>query len=844
MKSSTKKFVIISSIAFIIYFTLGCIFSYFQDSTSFENLFFGADTPRVIIDLSFRIENHYRVLVHPLFVILFQPIIYCLSLIFTNKLISIIFLQSLLNGLSIGIINNLLDKLTKNKIVSYLLTGILAVSFSQIVFSATIETYSFSQFFLILLIYVTYSKTGKKLNKNDFLLLSILGIFSLGITLTNYFVYFLATLYLCIKISDCKWSDKFKNLILLNIIPISLGVMLSELQSVIFPESGLFFKDNLNGFLSGTSEEIVYIEPFGFHSIVNQLKTVIGYSFIAPRIAFKIIEGLNVLSFSTFYTIEKVFILLIILLLVILAIKFIYMNRKKLKEHHFLYFLICAFLFNFILHLFYGNSESFLYINHYQFLLILIIGYFIKNSIQNINKKIYIILILIFLLEVIFNIIGLIRIFNLVSSITPTNSYTTIIGCIYILPIILILIAMKKFKYKKLILFISIIGLILVNVLIKNAFYYNIETYLFPEYADKYNQYLEQMNQLKNNLSIQETYNLENKIYFFGMGNRRKLLYSRGKLYDLNSGEQLLNEKISKEMIIPNNYMVVLENNKKEKIIIYENENGIYLEKNKNKTILYESEEKINLPEFANHKYSEILKVLHQEILFNIEDSIMKPNILVYNNGWYRDAFVGVMVLEKTNNEFLIKDWIDNIDSLFDYQNKMPEADNLGELLYLIYATKSNNPIINEIIEEINRIKSENNSDYIQGYTDGTMLAYYPTAIAKFALEKLNIKNDLKLPSENDAYTKLTWFYYQNVVNEVTDSIDYPYLGWANYHYNQKNVTLYICDNLYPLSYERNGTYANYIELPYLLNDYKKANISPTHVWDAAEKFLLIYELQ
>ena len=97
MKPSTKKLIITSSIAFIIYFTLGCVFSYFQDSTSFENLFFGADTPRVIIDLSFRIENHYRTIVHPLFIIFFQPIIYFLSLILTNKLISIIFLQSILN---------------------------------------------------------------------------------------------------------------------------------------------------------------------------------------------------------------------------------------------------------------------------------------------------------------------------------------------------------------------------------------------------------------------------------------------------------------------------------------------------------------------------------------------------------------------------------------------------------------------------------------------------------------------------------------------------------------------------------------------------------------------------
>lgn len=841
MKPATKKMIIISSIAFIIYFTLGCVFSYFQDSTSLENLFFGADTPRVIIDLSFRIENHYRTIVHPLFIIFFQPIIYFFSLILTNKLISIIFLQSILNGISIGMINNLLDKITSNKILSYLLTAIMAISFSQIVFSATIETYSFAQFFLILLIYVTYSKSGKKLNQKDLFFLLALGVVSLGITITNYFVYFLATIYLSMKMPNCKKSEKIKNLLILNIIPISLSVMLSELQAVFFPNSGLFFKDNLNSFLNGTSEELTYIEPISFNSIINQIKTVLGYSFIAPKVAFAIIEGLNVLSFSTFYTIEKFFILLIMLLLIILVIKFIYVNRKKLKEHQFVYFLIIIFLFNFILHLFYGNSESFLYINHYQFMFILIIGYLIKNSIKTINKKLYILLIFIFLIELIFNILGTVKIFNLVASITSTNSFIPVIGYIYIIPIILILI-MLKFKHKKIGLFISTICLILVNLLITNIACYKVESYIFPEYKEKYNKYIEQITQLKSNLSIQEIYKSENQIYFFGMGNRRKLIYAQGKLYDLTSGEELLNEKITKDMVIPNDYKVVLENNDGEKIIIYENEVGIYLEKDNKKTTLYESEDKINLPAFTNHKYSEILKVLHQEILFNIEESIMKPNILVYNDGWYRDAFIGAMVLEKTNNVFLIKDWVDNINSIYDYQNKMPETDNLGELLYLIYITKSDNKILDEIIEEINKIKKDNNISYLVGYTDGAILSYYPTAIAKFALEKLEIENDLKLP-ENDAYTKLAWFYNKSIVNEVTDSIDYPYLGWANYHYNKKDVTLYICNSLYPLSYEKNGTYANYNNMPNLLNGFKKANISPTHIWDAAEKFLLIYEL-
>ena len=73
--------------------------------------------------------------------------------------------------------------------------------------------------------------------------------------------------------------------------------------------------------------------------------------------------------------------------------------------------------------------------------------------------------------------------------------------------------------------------------------------------------------------------------------------------------------------------------------------------------------------------------------------------------------------------------------------------------------------------------------------------------------------------------------------------IQFPYLGWARYHTNKKS-NLYICDNLYPLSYEKNAAFADYKKLDENIGFYKENNISPTHVWDAAEKFLFLYEVQ
>lgn len=324
------------------------------------------------------------------------------------------------------------------------------------------------------------------------------------------------------------------------------------------------------------------------------------------------------------------------------------------------------------------------------------------------------------------------------------------------------------------------------------------------------------------------------------MGNRRKLVYQSGKIYDLKTNEIIESYNMKEEVIIPNEYTVVLKTKDNKIIKIYENEEGIYVKENNNIKSLDENACKINLPEFDTFKYSEILKVLHHELLFNIENSVIKPNILVYSSGWYRDGMLAAMVLDITNNTDLIKDWIDNITDIYDRQNGVEEADNLGELLYLLQITNSKNKIKEDVLTEINRIKSLNNN-YIVGYTDGQLLSYYPTVIAKYAAEQSGIELDLDVP-EFDSYATLTWFYKNEMKpNNSFNYINSPYICWATYHTNNKSC-LYITDSSYPLSYEQGAAYANYSLLPDKFSYYKSIGLSPTHVWDAAEKFLFLIE--
>ena len=850
MSKNFKKILILFLTLFLFYFAIGLVFSYFLNTLDYYNIFFGSDSNRVFIDLTVRVANHYRTSVHPLFVILFQPLVKILNFGLNNSILSSLALQSFFNAGSLTIIYLFLEKINLNNKVKKSLFLIMAISFGQIVYSATLETYPFAQFFLILLFYFAYCKKDKTLLLRDYIIFTLLGVGCLSVTLTNYFVYLLVMFYIIFfnDKSGKKIINKLSILFLCILASFGITVVLSELQAVLFPDSSLFFLDNLKAIFMHSSEELNYVEKFSLLSVVRQIKTVFSYSFISPKVDLIFDETNMVLNFDSMYFINKLIVIFTILLIGILIVNFVKKEKRNLMKHSFFLLLIVSFAFNFCLHLFYGNSESFLYILHYQFLLILITAYLIQFVDKKYQKFSEIVLLTFLMLELILNSISVFKMFDLLKNVYEIRmNIDLVLLIIYIIcSYIIICLAGIPKKWK----IASCIILTVILAFTFNKIDYTLKTknemlnYIDATYEKQYDLYSNQLEKLKNEYNVNVAYNNSDKLYLFGMGNRKKLLYTNGILYDLKNKTILYNFYPIGEMIIPNMYTVSLKDKNGNKYVIYENEDGIYLKTNDEDKVSLDDSEKINLPDFNNFKYSEILKVLHQEILFNIDNNELKPNILVYDNGWYRDAMMGAMVLEKTFNLNLIKPWVDRINNIYDEQNGTKEADNLGELLYLISVTNSSNPIINEIFSEVERIKNENNTNYIIGSTDNQILAYYPTAVLKFALERENYDAFVELPKEYDNYTSLVWFYDKDKnINADIDDIQFPYLGWARYHTNKKS-NLYICDSLYPLSYEKNAAFADYKKLDENINFYKENSISPTHVWDAAEKFLLLYEVQ
>ncbi len=310
-------------------------------------------------------------------------------------------------------------------------------------------------------------------------------------------------------------------------------------------------------------------------------------------------------------------------------------------------------------------------------------------------------------------------------------------------------------------------------------------------------------------------------------------------MIDIDTEKVIRSFEYDEELIIPNELAVMLRDKNKNTVLIYENIDGIYIKENNKITPVVESKLDINWPNFENNKYSEILKVLYQEILFNIKDNVPIPNIMTYNSAWYRDTLLATMVLEKTDNVKILEPWVKSIDSIYDYSRAkdLKEPDGLGALMYIIGATGVNrDDLIQKIIEEIDNIREPDGS--IKGKVDGWNQKYYPTALAILGSRKLGIDLNLQLPEYDDGYARLTWYLDKRISTDIkTVDNTCPYLNWAYYHYNP-DETLTILGELYPLSYEIVAGETN--KECFISEHYCNEHLALSHIWHASEMFLVL----
>ncbi|UFH53958.1 hypothetical protein [Spirosoma sp. KNUC1025] len=250
------------------------------------------------------------------------------------------------------------------------------------------------------------------------------------------------------------------------------------------------------------------------------------------------------------------------------------------------------------------------------------------------------------------------------------------------------------------------------------------------------------------------------KFYFFGMGDRLKLIYRNGRLLNALTGNIEEQWNVKQEVIVPSEYLVHLTLADGQTVQIREDELGVWLlQTNKRPKLIPGTRSRINLPRFADKSFGPVLRVLHQEVLINVINGRPVPNFLVYYKPWYRDAAMMAMVLRTTNNLHLIRDWILAIRDPFDRNNRL-EADNFGEVLFLVsLVSDKTHPVVPIVLDSLKKFRKGN---YILGKTDNIEHPVYQTKWLKYGLKSLGLPDTFVIPKLADSYSSVFWLDYKN----------------------------------------------------------------------------------
>ena len=333
--------------------------------------------------------------------------------------------------------------------------------------------------------------------------------------------------------------------------------------------------------------------------------------------------------------------------------------------------------------------------------------------------------------------------------------------------------------------------------------------------------------------------------FLFGMGPRPKFLYRDGMLLDAPAGRPARRWAVKSQTILPADYAVVLTTDEDRTVSIREDEGGVWVEEAGRRECLRGTDRPVRLPAFAEHRYPQVMRVLHHELLVNVIDGRPVPNFFVYDKPWYRDGAMMALCFKATGNLDVIRDWVLHLDEPFDRNNNgETEADNLGQALFLVSLfSGKDHPIVPKVLKELPRFEVQGpDGKYIKGRSDFAEHPAYQTKWAKYGLAALKLNDPYVVPKVQDSYSALFWMAYKEAYvpgRDSDDRRDYPYLGWACDHFHGTKEGP-IGNRDYPLTWEQRASQAKYDGMRVVSEEYTKQRLAAPHTWHAAEVFLYL----
>jgi hypothetical protein len=335
------------------------------------------------------------------------------------------------------------------------------------------------------------------------------------------------------------------------------------------------------------------------------------------------------------------------------------------------------------------------------------------------------------------------------------------------------------------------------------------------------------------------------RFFLFGMGNRAKYIYRNGSLIDARSGALVRSWKFRSECIVPPEYLVSLQT-AAGAVTIREDEDAVWIGESGRTAALDGTRRRLKLPDFSGHRNSRVLRVLHQELLFNINEAGPVPNLFAYSRPWYRDGAMVAMALRETGNLGLLRTWITGLHDPFDRNNAgETEADNLGQALFLVsLASDRTHPLVRKVMAEVSRFEvTDGQGRFIRGRSDFADHPVYQTKWMKYGLRALGLPDPYVVPAVADSYSALFWMDFKDFHipgHDTADRGSYPYLGWACDHFHGTRGSP-IGNRDYPLTWEQRASQANYEGMRIISPIYTAQRLAVPHTWHAAEVFLYIF---
>lgn len=380
-----KKIVLLSLILFILFYSLYSAIGFsLAETSAFEehDILFDADTPRVIEDIAIFSARHHRTKVHPIYVLLVNPIGSLLRNLVHSKTAVAVIINSFFGAFGVVLAFFFFWLFSKNYINSLLLSAVFGLSMSQLFFSTVPETFSLAVCSLL----ITYILFLVCLRKRQlyFELWVLSGIFTLGVTTTNFIQTLICFSVLMTTISKNERKDfsKGAQISLFVGTVIFLTSLLAIVQKIIYPSSVLFFLPRAYAQDISTVNFLIIQHPL--RAISQIIKHFFLVNFIAPLPNFFFVpHRVNlIVRFSS--SMNYVFIgwigtVLWLCLLLTGVLKMFFLKRKIFP--FFIGIFLCI-VFNIVLHSFYGINGLFLYTGNFTFLALLFLcNYLISEKV-------------------------------------------------------------------------------------------------------------------------------------------------------------------------------------------------------------------------------------------------------------------------------------------------------------------------------------------------------------------------------------------------------------------------------------------------------------------------------